>query len=639
MKHIIRLMKKTFKWLGISALIITGIIGIAFLVSLYLLTPARLTPIVNKYATEYLDATVNFDSVQVSFFEEFPMVSVKLAGGEIISHAMQTDTAFLSEHPTGIDTLMRFKEFMISLNITDLANSKINIRRIRISQPNINAYVSPSGRANWEIYTPAEKTDNEAPPLDLNIDRFAIQGPATLTYKSCPDSMDLQASIDRLFLRGIITPDLEKLDISKFVCSNVKMNTNIEKGDINAALVIDSATVDIIEQSREYNLKIGGMASATMEKQNYCDSLPLRLNGTLKLDPDNKNFFGFKDFALGVANLPEIKLNGDIILSEGDITSDLDCRVELLPLQSLLNLVPKGFSDEIQKIQTNIEISLNTSIKGSYKFDETGELPSVNVDFNIPKGQLIYKDLESKIDNIAIDASLHYDPANPEKTGIRFRKINVDAFAIKLNGSVDVTNLLDDPNVILDLKGSANLRELVKFAPEDLGITARGNVSFDAKGSFLASRLNTQNLAKNDLVVLFNADRLRLRIPRDTINLLAEKTTLELNTSKTRTNRRTGAVSRLLSMDLKSDTARIRMPGQTVALSKIDFSMRTSDALITGDTSRVMPMIGNIAAGTLEYSGIDSTTTRLRGIKSDFRILPSRGNRTLPTIRFNKPAV
>ncbi|MCL2289751.1 MAG: AsmA family protein [Bacteroidetes bacterium] len=625
-------MKKILKWLIISLSIIVGLVGIAILSFFLLLNPKRLTPLVNKYSTEYLNATVTFDSVQVSLFEEFPKVSLKLVRGEIISHALQSDTAFLSVHPEGVDTLVRFNEFMISLNIKDLMKSKINIERIRISQPRINAYISPSGQANWDILTLPESDDT---PLDLNIDRFSIRGPAILSFKSDPDSIALRASIGRLFLRGKITPDIDKLEIDRFVCSNIKLNANLENSGVYVHLVLDSARIAAVEQRREYELKIAGAVSATIEKQVYCDSLPLKLNGTLKLDPENLTFFGLRDFALTVANLSEIKLNGDLLLSDGNITSDLECKIEGLALQSLLDLVPKEFSDEIQKIQTNVKISLNTNIKGTYEFAENGKLPVVNVDFKIPRGHLVYRDLESKIDNIAIDAAFHFDPTSPKRTGIKLRTFSVEAFAVNLNGNADVTNLFLDPNVTMKVNGSANLRELQKFTPENLGITARGNISFNAEGSFIVSRLNAQDLAKNDLIVHFNADRVRVRIPKDSISILAERTFVELNTTKTRVSRNTGEVTRLLSVELRSDTARIRMPSrQIIAVSKLDFEMRTSDALITGDTSRVIPMVGSVTANTLEYSDVDSTTMRLRDVKSNFRILPSRENRSLPSIRF-----
>ena len=626
-------MKKIIKLLIISFSTIIGLFLILFLLFLFLMTPKRLTPIVNKYCTEFLDAKVTFDTVNVSLFEEFPKVSIKLIKGEIISNSLKTDTAFLEIHPENADTLIRFNELMVSLNVKDLLQSKINIQRIRISQPHLNGYISPSGIANWDIIKPSESESDT--PLELNIDRIAIRGPANVNFNSCPDSIAIQASIGRLFLKGNITLDMNKLDVNKFVASQIIVNADINKENMYAFLALDSVAIDILEPRKEYKLSIEGVVSTEVEKQPVLDDLPLKINGIVRIDLDNFKEFGFNDFCVTIAQLPEVKLNGNLQLNAGDISSDLECKIEKLPLQSLLDIIPESFSEEIQKIQTNIIITLSTRIKGSYEFTSAGKLPFVDVDFKISKGYLIYKDLESKIDNIAVDASFHFDPVNPQKTGIKLKTFMIDAFAMKLDGNIEVTNLLEDPFVKLKVNGSANLRELQKFLPEDLGITARGNISFNAEGSFLASRLNQQDLAQNDLIVQFNANRVRVRIPKDTMSVLAEKTFLELNTTKTRTNRRTGEVSKLLSLDFKSDTARIRLPSrQIVAISKVDFTLRTSDALITGDTSKVIPMTGNITANNLEYSDVDSTTIRLRDMKTGIRILPSRENRTLPSIRF-----
>jgi len=624
-------MKKFFKWLIVSISILIVLVGLAVLLFFYLLSPARLTPIVNKYSSEFLNAQLTFDSVKVNLFEEFPKISVKLVGGEVISYALQADTAEHIIHPNGVDTLVRFKELLISLNIRDLLQSKVNIQRIRISQPTINAYISPSGIANWDIVKPSE---NET-LLDLNIDRFSIRGPAVLNFNSSPDSVALKASIGRLFLRGTFTPDMDKLELDRFVCSKVKVNANLAKNGITTSLFLDSVRIAVVEQRREYELILDGAVSAMIEKQRYCDSLPLKLNGTLKIDPENITSFGFKDFFLKVAHLPELKLNGELVVNDGDITSDLECKIDALPLQSLLDIVPKNFSKEIEKIKTDVKISLQTSVKGSYEFTENGRLPIINADFNIPKGYLIYKDLESKIDNIVVDASFHFNPGNPKKTGIKLNTFRVEAFAVKLNGNANVTNLFVDPNVTLKVAGAANLRELQKFAPDDLGITARGDITFNVEGSFLASRLNLQDLSKNDLIVQFNADRVRVRIPRESVSILAERTALELNTTKTRISRTTGEERRQLSLDLTSDTARVRMPNrEIIAFSKLHLEMRTSDALITGDTSRVIPMVGSFKANTLEYSDVDSTTMRLREVQSNIRVLPSRENRLLPSIHF-----
>ena len=624
-------MNKIIKWLIISLSSLIFIIGIAFLVLMLLLTPKRLTPIVNRYCSEFLNAKVTFDTVQVSLFEEFPKVSVKLVSGEIISYALQSDTAHSHSLPNGVDTLLRFNELMVSLNFKDLLQSKVNIERIRIFQPNINAYISPSGIANFDIIAPS---DNNT-PLDLNIDRISIRGPANISFNSCPDSIALQASVGRLFLKGKLSLDTESLEIAKFVCSNVIVKANVEKSNLNAMLLLDSAAVDIIVPRTEFKVKVAGAASVSIEKQQYLDSLPLKIDGAIVLDMDKFNFFNFKDFCLTIAQLPELKLNGDLHLSEGEIESDISCRIEKIPLQSLFNLVPEKYSEEIKKIQTNINISLSTKIKGTYEFTGNGKLPSVEVDLKIPKGFLIYKDLESKIDNILVDASFLFDPTSPAKTGINLKTINLDAFAMKLKGNMQVTHLFDDPHITLKMNGEANLKELVKFAPDDLGISARGNISFTADGTLQLSRLTQQDFSKNALVVNVNADKVRVRIPNKHISVLAEKTHLEFNTTKTRTNRNTGKITKILSLEFQSDTARIRLPNrETVALSIVNLSLRSSDALISGESSKVIPMFGDISATTLEYSGVDSTSIRLRDMKSSVRILPTRDNRTLPSIRF-----
>jgi len=660
-------MKKTIKWLIISFSSVLLLVGMAVLLFFILLTPKRLTPLVNKYCTEFLNATVTFDTVYVSLFEEFPKVSVKLIKGEVISHALQSDTAFWSVHPEGVDTLLRFNELMVSLNAKDLMQSKFNIERIRISQPVVYAYISPSGAANFDIVTPS---DNDT-PLDLNIDRISIRGPAKVHFQSCPDSMNIQATIGRMFVKGNLVLDLDALKINKFVCANIQVNADMEKNGIRAFLDVDSvnfealelnklvcanlkvnadiiksninAGVDIVsaevnfnEQKSEFNLKIDGLASAKIDKQLNINTLPFTIDGGVKLDIEKLDFFGFNDFRFTVAELPGIKLNGELHVAEGEINSDLICKLEKFSLQEVIDAIPENFSKEIKKIKTDVNISVSTKIKGTYEFAEKGKLPMVDIDFKIPKGYLIYKDLASKIDNIAVDASFHFDPASPKKTGIKLKTINVDAFAMNLNGNMDISNLFVDPKVTMKMSGAANLREVMKYAPENLGITARGNLSFVAEGSFLLSKLNQQELAKNDLVVNFSADKLRVRIPKDSISILVERTTFELNTTKTRTSRTNGEIRRQLTVDFKSDTARIRLPSrEIIAFSKVDFTLRTSDALITGDTSKVISMGGSFSANTLEYITIDSSSVRLADVKSNVRIFPSRENRSMPSIRFD----
>ena len=155
------------------------------------LTPSRLTPLVNEYSSRYLDAQVRFDTVTLSVFENFPNVSVKLSGGEIISHAFAgLPDSLRTRIPAAADTLLKFDEFSVSLNLPQLLASRISIRRIALTRPRVYAYVSPWGKANWEIFaadTTAGDSTEQGGDLYLNIAGLDIRNSGRIVYDSMDD--------------------------------------------------------------------------------------------------------------------------------------------------------------------------------------------------------------------------------------------------------------------------------------------------------------------------------------------------------------------------------------------------------------------------------------------------------------------
>ena len=74
--------------LKVASIVVGSLVGLFLLVAILvsvILTPPRLTPIVNRVASNYLNATVHFDTVRLSLFENFPHVSLELKNGEVIS--------------------------------------------------------------------------------------------------------------------------------------------------------------------------------------------------------------------------------------------------------------------------------------------------------------------------------------------------------------------------------------------------------------------------------------------------------------------------------------------------------------------------------------------------------------------------
>ena len=60
------------------------LLGLAVGAAALLLTPERLTPLVSRVCDRYLDAQVRFDTVSVSLFRDFPYVTLRLRGAEVV---------------------------------------------------------------------------------------------------------------------------------------------------------------------------------------------------------------------------------------------------------------------------------------------------------------------------------------------------------------------------------------------------------------------------------------------------------------------------------------------------------------------------------------------------------------------------
>ena len=72
-------MKKAYKVTWISLASILGVVIIAIIIALYLvLSPKRLTSLVNKYASDFITCEYNIGKVDVTLFKTFPDVGLEI---------------------------------------------------------------------------------------------------------------------------------------------------------------------------------------------------------------------------------------------------------------------------------------------------------------------------------------------------------------------------------------------------------------------------------------------------------------------------------------------------------------------------------------------------------------------------------
>ena len=82
------LWKRLLKWTGVAAAVVAGLFIIICSLAVWILTPDRLTPLVEKQASGYLDADVSLSRVELTFWKTFPRLRVDVDSLRIVSRSL-----------------------------------------------------------------------------------------------------------------------------------------------------------------------------------------------------------------------------------------------------------------------------------------------------------------------------------------------------------------------------------------------------------------------------------------------------------------------------------------------------------------------------------------------------------------------
>lgn len=108
---------------GAAAILLVGIATLA----VWILTPPRLTPLVEQTASSYLNADVHAKRVELTYWSTWPRLSLKVDSLTIVSKSLHGITAAeRSRLPENADTLLTMEHFEGGIHMLNLL--KINSR-------------------------------------------------------------------------------------------------------------------------------------------------------------------------------------------------------------------------------------------------------------------------------------------------------------------------------------------------------------------------------------------------------------------------------------------------------------------------------------------------------------------------------
>ena len=562
------------------------------------LPPEKLTPLVIEQTNKFLDAHLDCERIELTYFETYPHLGIKLVNGRLISHAAEDSTVHAEELAIPSDSLLAFKQAVISFRPTDyLFGGKITIGEVNIEEPRFYGYVNKKGSANWDIYSSepdSAATDKKPlPPIDLQKVRITN---GRFTYDDRQG--DLFAKINGFFLSldGSLTTGGNKLDV-------------------------ETGCTSILFSSPTYTL---------------ANKLALKLKSQLLLS-DNYNTVTLNNAELLVNNLP--------FTADGSVSSlpflkqtriDMEVGLKISDMNDLLHFIPDAYFQNRDKTVAKGSIIMEGNIHG---FLGDSIVPSVNLCCKIENGSYHMKGVKQGIDTLQMDMDLHLNGMYPDSSFLSLEQLTLKGMTTSLDMQGKVTNLLTSPNVDTNIKGKIDFTRLAKEFINPDTLFLQGVMDADLSASFNIDDLLNSQYGKVHASGRLNIDTLKaysLPLGMDVFITKAHFSVDSTGLSSSYLDNKD-----LLSMSMSVDSLNMKYQDAiNTNISKLAIQAKTSPVI---DTTAVIPMTGQIRFDYLRTRLPDSVllvagkTVLKGGIKSsvsDKRIPTLGATISVDTLRY-----
>lgn len=422
-------MKRFWKIFGITLGTIVGLLLIVVCVAIWLIfTPSRLTPIVRQVADKYITCEHALGEVDLTFFSTFPDFGLRVDGLYLIN----------PQEGAQSDTLLAAPEVVATVNVVEfLKHSNLIVKELSLPNAVANVYIAADGTTNFDVFalsedTTATDTTSSGLPFDqIRIDAARIEG----RYISLVDERDsLSASL-----------------------ANTALSLRASSWD-DMLLTLSSEAV-----------------SATMGDVQYADSLQLAMSIPASVDLENMHF------ALHKADLQvnefALQLDGTADVSDS-ISLNVRAYAREWQIAPLLALLPASLTDMLSDISVDGVVSFVAGVCGVYS---GSQMPLVDAHIVLEDGCGKYAALPYTLRDVALDADAHIDLNYDRASAVQIHSLSAKTLDTQIDATGEVTELLADMLLDLELTADVHLPDIAYFLPENMLTTGQGQGKIRAK--------------------------------------------------------------------------------------------------------------------------------------------------------------
>lgn len=554
---------RIIKWLGIGIAAIAVLVIAVISIAVWYLTPQKLTPMVNRAASEYLLADVDAKRVELTFWHTFPRLEVTVDSLAIVSRSLrEIPDSIRATLPADADTLLTVNRFSGGINVGELTLSNIALYDVIIDRPRLNLVVASDSIDNFSIIPPSDTTSTGGstviPPLSIN--RFAITGNFPTRFCAPSDSIDFT-----LMLR-------------------------------------DSQMLG--HEAPLYSLSISGDAGGNIHPV-LLSTLPFGLDGKVKWSQANPSEIGLENMKVTLGKL-QAGFNAGFNFENDPLIHTLTVDIDRMRLADLLEIIPDNYKKGFEGLDTDLSMKLGLRLDKHYR-PLTDSIPSVSIDVKADAERLRMGQLY--LTRLSLDGSAVIAGDSLDASTIDIRRLKASGRSVDVDLSTTVARPLSNPRLKGRFEGNVNLGSLPASLMDKLPARMTGMLRGETDFNFAVADLTPKRFHRVILNGMLALTDFNLSTPDSTVTAYTARTVFRLGSSS-RIKYQGVKIDSLLTASLTVDTARISGYGAMAAGRDMKIGFATRNVASTLDTSSVTPLGVTISAALLTATD-DSTSTRM----------------------------
>ncbi|SEH75042.1 AsmA protein [Paenimyroides aquimaris] len=431
----------------IKKIILYFIIVFSLLIGCVLIAPQlfkkQIENAVKNATTEFVTTPVNFTDLNVSFFTNFPNLSVSL-----------TDLSIKAPKEFGDLKTVESNSVDLGIDLFSLFSDQIKFTKLYVNEGKFNVVTDSLGNFSFAIFKSSDEPSTNS-SFSLALNKIYIKNTDVL-YQ------DNQSKI-------------------KIETKNTNINGNVQVTDkyIN------------FETNADINSLFFGI-----DKSILVDHKPLKgsINTKVNLEPISVEF---KESNLLLANFP-LNILGNVVVLEKGIDFNLNVKSNNASLENLFSLVPQEYQKWYDGMTFKGTSNIHLLLKGLMQ--DSISNPDLNIKLDIANGSIAAKQFQNiPVENLHTKTELNLPQLNPDSL-----TVNIPEFAFNLGkGSVKGKALYKFPMFVdTGLNADLNVTQLWQTLAIS-GMQLKGDVVLNgtAKGNYTTrSRKNTQGTEITEIV-------------------------------------------------------------------------------------------------------------------------------------------